>query len=301
MKGMIVISYSAKDSINYNDWMLNYLNTTDYYKPRKHFKCRNPMHNDNKPSMSYNPKNNKVHCFSCGCNYNLLDLLQADLKCDYRGALEYIRNNLIKDEPLKTQPNARETATTNFYKKVEYNYDYLKKRGINANLQMILNITYDSYRKCIIIPTSQTATTERFIEGDFRYKHNGAIELYKPYYRAKLPSIIVEGEIDCISIYEAMSVNSITAMRNVKANVIALGSANNWHKLANSNIDNLIIALDNDNAGREATIKLTEELLKQGKTFRLVNLYGQYKDANECLINDREYLVKEVIKCLENG
>ena len=292
--------YSARDSINYNDWMLNYLNTTDYFT-HKHFKCRNPLHNDNKPSMKYNPKNNKVHCFSCGVTYNLIDLLQADLNCDYRGALDYIKDNLINQEPMKMHENARELPTINYCKKVEYNYEYLNKRGINANLQALLNITWDSFRKCIIIPTSPTTSTERFVEGDFRYKHNGAIELYKPYYRAKLPSIIVEGEIDCISIYEALGVDSISAMRNVKANVVALGSANNWHKLANSNIDNLILALDNDNAGRDATIKLTQELLKQGKTFRLVNLYGQYKDANECLTNDREYLIKEVIKCLENG
>lgn len=292
--------YSAKDNINYNDWMLNYLNTTDYFT-HKHFKCRNPMHQDNKPSMKYNPKNNKVHCFSCGVTYNLIDLIMADMKCDHYTAIKYIKDNFIKDEPLKTHDNARQSPTSNFYKKVEYNYGYLKKRGINANLQMILNITWDSYRKCIIIPTSNTTSTERFIEGEFRYKHNGTIELYAPYYRPKLPSIIVEGEIDAISIYEAMGVKSLADMRKVKANVIALGSANNWHKLANSKIDNLIIALDNDNAGRDATNKLMQELIKQGKTFKLVNLYGQYKDANECLINDRLHLETEVNKCLENG
>lgn len=300
MKGMIAITYSAKHKINYNDWMLNYLNKTDYYNS-KFFKCRNPLHSDNKPSMSYNPKRNNVHCFSCGATYGLIDLIKIDLNCDYKDAIIYIHNELIKDEPLKTHDNARQSPTTSFSKKVEYNYEYLKKRGINANLQKLLNITWNSYRKSIIIPTSNTTSTERFTEGEFRYIHNGSIELYKPFYRPKLPSIIVEGEIDCISLYEAMGVNSITTMRNVKANVIALGSANNWHKLANSDINNLIIALDNDDAGREATIKLTQELLKQGKTFKLVNLYGQYKDANECLVNDRFYLETEVNKCLENG
>ena len=300
MKGMIVITYSAKHNINYNDWMLNYLNRTDYYN-RKFFKCRNPLHHDNKPSMSYNPKRNNVHCFSCGVTYGLIDLIKIDFNYDTQQAINYIYNNLIQDAPLKTHENARETATTHFYRKVEYNYGYLEKRCINKKLQMMLNITYDSYRKCIIIPTSDTTSTERFIEGEFRYKHNGSIELYKPFYRPRLPSIIVEGEIDAISIYEALNVNSTKSMREVKANVIALGSANNWHKLANSNIDNLIIALDNDDAGREATIKLTQELLKQRKTYKLVNLYGKYKDANECLMNDREYLTREVNKCLENG
>ena len=294
--------YSAKNKgINLNDWMLNYLNTTDYYHPRKHFKCRNPLHQDNKPSMSYNPKNNKVHCFSCGVTYNLIELLKVDLQVDYGGALDYIRANLIQDEPVKTQTNTPQSPTTNYYRKVEYNYDYLQKRCINRNLQMILNITYDSYRKCIIIPTSTTTSTERFIEGDFRYKHNGSIELYAPYYRKKLPSIIVEGEIDAISIYEAMGVDGLTAMKNAQANVVALGSANNWHKLANSRIDNLIIALDNDHSGRDATQKLIDELIKKNKTFKVVNLYGIYKDANECLVNDRQYLESEVKKCLESG
>ena len=98
-----------------------------------------------------------------------------------------------------------------------------------------------------------------------------------------------------------MGVKSLADMRKVKANVVALGSANNWHKLAESRIDNLIIALDNDNAGREATDKLIAELTKRGKKFRVVNLYGKYKDANECLMNDRKFLESEVIKCLENG
>ena len=292
--------YSARDNINYNDWMLNYLNTTDYFST-KHFKCRNPLHNDNKPSMKYNPKRNNVHCFSCGVTYGLIDLIKIDFNYDYNQTIKYIHDNLIQDEPLKTHDNARQSPTTNYYRKVEYNYEYLKKRGINANLQMMLNITWDSYRKCIIIPTSDTTATERFIEGDFRYKHIGNIELYKPFYRPRLPSIIVEGEIDAISLYEAMGVKSLADMRKVKANVIALGSANNWYKLADSNINNLIIALDNDDAGREATIKLTQELLKRGKLYRLVNLYGEYKDANECLMQDREYLEREVKKCLESG
>ena len=300
MKGMIVITYSAKQKLNYNDWMLNYLNKTDYYNS-KFFKCRNPMHNDNKPSMSYNPKRNNVHCFSCGVTYGLIDLIKIDFNYDYKEAIKYIHDNLIQDEPLKTHDNARQSPTTNFSKKVEYNYEYLKKRGINANLQMILNVTWDSYRKCIIIPTSESTATERFVEGEFRYKHIGSIELYKPFYRPRLPSIIVEGEIDAISLYEAMRVKSLADMRNVKANVIALGSANNWYKLVESNIENIILALDNDNAGREATIKLSQELLKRGKLFRLVNLYGIYKDANECLINDRTYLESEVNKCLNNG
>ena len=67
--------YSYKDAENnYNEFMMNYLSTTNYYNP-KFFNCRNPNHIDNKPSMKFNPKNNKVHCFSCGVTYGLVDLV----------------------------------------------------------------------------------------------------------------------------------------------------------------------------------------------------------------------------------
>ena len=39
------------------------------------FRCLNPAHQDRHPSMRYNPKNQTVHCFSCGATYDLFDLL----------------------------------------------------------------------------------------------------------------------------------------------------------------------------------------------------------------------------------
>lgn len=46
--------------------------------PRKPFRCLNPEHPDSNPSMSYDRKRNKVHCFSCGADYDTLDLIHID-------------------------------------------------------------------------------------------------------------------------------------------------------------------------------------------------------------------------------
>ena len=43
--------------------------------PRKRFRCLNPSHLDRDPSMGFDPKRNKVHCFACGVDYDLFDLL----------------------------------------------------------------------------------------------------------------------------------------------------------------------------------------------------------------------------------
>lgn len=46
--------------------------------PRKRFRCLNPAHLDRDPSMGFDPKRNKVHCFACGADYDLFDLLALD-------------------------------------------------------------------------------------------------------------------------------------------------------------------------------------------------------------------------------
>ena len=95
--------YSYKDAENnYNEFMMNYLSTTNYYHP-KFFNCRNPNHIDNKPSMKFNPKNNKVHCFSCGVTYGLIDLVMVDNKLTYPEALNYIRVNLLHQKPIASK------------------------------------------------------------------------------------------------------------------------------------------------------------------------------------------------------
>ena len=46
--------------------------------PRKRFRCLNPSHLDRDPSMGFDPKRSKVHCFACGADYDLFDLLALD-------------------------------------------------------------------------------------------------------------------------------------------------------------------------------------------------------------------------------
>lgn len=62
-------------------------------RPTKPLRCLNPAHEDQHPSMSYNPRNQTVHCFSCGVTYDIFDLVGIDyaLECfpdQYRKAAE---------------------------------------------------------------------------------------------------------------------------------------------------------------------------------------------------------------------
>lgn len=56
------------------DDLANYLSARGI-SLRKNFNCLNPDHNDSRPSMGYDVKRNKVHCFSCGADYSTIDLI----------------------------------------------------------------------------------------------------------------------------------------------------------------------------------------------------------------------------------
>lgn len=98
---------------------------------------------------------------------------------------------------------------------------------------------------------------------------------------ATKPIFIVEGELDALSIID------------VGGEAIGLGSTSTIRTLleilkSEKPEQPLIIALDNDNSGNEASDKLTAGLKELGVSFYRLNPSGEYKDPNEALQRDRE-------------
>ena len=100
---------------------------------------------------------------------------------------------------------------------------------------------------------------------------------------ASSPIFVVEGEIDALSIIDA------------GGEAVALGSVNYYKRLLSllerrKPAQPLILALDNDKAGKNCTKLLTDSFRELGIPSYRVNVAGQYKDANERLLNDRDGL-----------
>lgn len=94
------------------------------------------------------------------------------------------------------------------------------------------------------------------------------------------PVFVVEGELDALSIIDAGGA------------AVALGSVSNWKRLL-SLVENkapqqpLILALDNDDAGRKAEDSLAEALSAAGIFFYRCQIAAPHKDANAALNTDR--------------
>lgn len=142
----------------------------------------------------------------------------------------------------------------------------------------------------LIIPTSKSSylardTRSQVPAGEEPYKKSkvGNIHTFniKALATATEPVFITEGEIDALSIIEAGGM------------AVALGSANRVRgfieDIKEMNINQpFILALDADTKGEEWTEKLEEELETLGIHSYRASIYGNYKDANEALVADRE-------------
>src|SRR5699024_5526290 len=88
----------------------------------KPFHCLNPEHDDRNPSMSYDPKRNRVKCFSCekdADNFALIELEYdiTNFKEQYNKALELLD---IEAEPLKVDAMQGEQYENNHNLKPDY-------------------------------------------------------------------------------------------------------------------------------------------------------------------------------------
>jgi replicative DNA helicase len=307
---------SVKHNQNIKEMLKPYL---EEYLIRKgintktNFKCLNPLHEDNKPSMGLDRSNYRVKCFSCPTSYDIIDLIQLDygitsyteaLKkgCELFG-LSYSSTPTTPSAPNpKSQYTTKTTSSTDinlstYYEKchaLAKNTNYFAERGLGESVIERFKLGFDSSFnglggkwQAVIIPTGESSYVARNTDktSDARYKKFGQVQFlnFEDALKKNEPVFIVEGEIDALSVIEG------------GYNAIALGSLSNTHQFSKKLetftpqfSNKIIVCLDNDARGNEKAQEFIQELKDLGYKAVKGDISGQYKDANEILIKDRE-------------
>lgn len=275
-----------------------------------------------------------------GIDYKLEDYKQQYKKACELFGIEYKSNDYLEaKEPRREHKEVKTSAPkdySNYIKEhaeqIDQAIPYLTGRGISKATAQRFNIGYDVcftehikdkakaeqlkeyYRtvpttgnnEAVIIPNDTHSLNARFINppiienSEVRHAKagNGLFNL-KALDNNDIV-FIVEGCFDALSIIE------------LGYNAIALNSTNNIDLLIRHLKERkeplynpLIIALDNDQVGKNAGIELQNKLNDLGiNNYFKGDLYRQYKDANERLINDREGLneaIESYIFTVNNG
>ena len=301
------------------------------------FSCLNPAHEDKHPSMSFDKRRNRCHCFSCGVDYDIFDVVAIDtglsgkelfnhvyglynINVDYENSKnqafskfisqpestnqnikKFSRSSLEMTGISKTGMLQKQESLTDFFEKCHAaveKTDYWKKRGLSKATVDAYNLGYWEEKRRFVIPTGEFSYNARATwEADKKERYlkpKGHFELFnlKAIPLAEQPVFIVEGEFDALSIIEAGGI------------AVALGSSSNLRfiEFLKSNMPKypLILALDNDEAGRAGEAKLSEELTKIQVEFVEADITLGFKDANEALVGDRETFIQTVLNARNN-
>ena len=295
---------------------------------RRPFNCLNPEHPDKHPSMSYDSKNQRCKCFSCGVSYDIFDLIAidngiTDEKEKFNKAYELYGLKIDETAPnrkgsdAKPAPAKKSTDNMDYYKKVQANrsdkiaQDYLKSRGISEEVAAKFWLGYDAEYKTVnedeqgqtafttwralIIPTGRESYIARNIDRPQAPEK-------KNRYRKKGPSLIFNSK----ALYEAnkpifVVEGEIDALSIIEAGgqAVGLGSTSNVRQLMQmlekqKPVQTLILSLDADEEGQKAETDLANLLTGFEIPYYKYNITGAAKDANEALLLNRDAFIEKV-------
>ena len=275
--------------------------------PAKRFHCLNPNHLDRNPSMGYDSKRQKVHCFACQADYDLFDLLMLDHHlASPREALALAQEIWEQPHfPKKIQTTTKQctqpesSIETNYIQTCAANAgktDYFLRRGLSPTTISRFSLGYDPERDCVVLPCDGGHVVRRLIN-EKRYLNETGIP--SPLFQPELlrtaeqtsPVFLVEGTFDALSAEE------------LGFRAVGMNGAGNREKIAEILRElswPLPIALipDRDPAGEAWAKALTNEFswLYQCPPAPMG------KDLNESLVANRQetelYLQEQAAACL---
>lgn len=263
----------------------------------------------------------RFNCFACSEHGDIFDLvahmenLPSDWKRHYNRALKIMRPYLDDNKPIKV-PTVRipELPRTEDYSEYLHKCheavsqtDYFSKRGLSKEIIDRFHLGYDAEKKVVTIPYNPNCKgyVDRALwDGNSKYyKHGNEIFNVNVLYEVGINAwlfgnsdyvFICEGQIDAMSFME------------IGLDAIGLGGVNEVSKLVQKlkekpSAKMLVLALDNDKAGRRATGKFIEELAEAELNQRYIvdsDMYGKHKDANDFLVADRDGFIERMKRML---
>ena len=284
--------------------------------PRKRFRCLNPDHYDHDPSMGYDPKRHKVHCFACGADYDLFDLLTMDngysspLEALTEASRRYGRGDVPSPAPKggssgtvsfsapkppltsseRTAMNENHAAYIAACAAKAGETSYFAQRGLSAATVSRFRLGYDPELDCVVLPCDGGHMVRRSV-GEKRYLNEKGVP--SPLFQANLlrgaePVFVVEGVFDALSAEE------------LGYHGCAMNGSGNRTKIAALLRDlpetaPVLLLPDSDKAGDEWASALTDQF---PWLYRCPPL-PMGKDLNELLCADRDLTEKFLQSCIE--
>jgi len=252
--------------------------------------CR--YHQESTPSFHIRPKEQDFKCFGCGVSGDVIDLEMLETKeTNPRVAAEHIlaeygqRAEPVKVRPMRMPVEPKEPAPEGLVDGPAV--VWLESRGIQWPVAKRNGVrTGKNYVEFPYVNDGEVVNrqTRTLSAKGFRFETGKPVIPFGLDDCAGQPEVvIVEGVMDKLSVEEATGKTAVLAMPSATPSPDCYALACEAVKDA----ERVIIAVDNDEPGQ----KLRDELVKRiGAAVCSVVDWGDWKDANEVLLADREAL-----------
>lgn len=268
------------------------------------WKVKCPLHNEKSASFTVPAENNFYKCFGCGKSGDIFNLVMELDKVSYPESVKKVaaRYNIeVEDNSKKYEkPTPRlEKIDTKFI-------EWFEKRGISNNTLLRFNIT----QSVEFMPKAGKETTAicfnyyqnneivnikfRAAQKDFKLNTGSKLIFYNiDALKDEKTAIIVEGEIDCLSMYEAGIYNVVSVPNGANINgTVNLKYLDNCISYFEP-LEKIIIAVDQDEAGERLKAELVRRFGKDKCQF--LSYPNDCKDANDVLVKYGKDELKKII------
>lgn len=279
---------------------------SEYVKLKKHGSnmlglC--PFHSEKTPSFNVNNKGYK--CFGCGKAGTDATAFIMELQgINYIEALKLIaaKYNIEIEQDTKTY----ERPAPRLEKLPLTTIDYFQKRGISNDTLLRFNITQSNEwmpkanKEVPAICFNYIKDGElinikyRAKDKDFKLHKNAELIFYNlDSLKDETTAIIVEGEIDCLSLHEAGIYNVVSVPNGAGTGQLQLKYLDNcWQYFEDKT--QIILFTDNDEPGRALQDELARRLGKD-RCYKVEYPEG-CKDANDILIKHGKQMLQSIIE-----
>lgn len=263
-----------------------------------------PFHSEKTPSLKISPQKQIYKCFGCGKSGDSISFLIEKEKLDYVGAITWLAKKynieVLQDQRVYEKPVPRLERVS---KKV---IEYFEGRGISNNTLLRFNIT-EATEWMPVVEKETSVICFNYYRGDdlINIKFRGPKKSFKLSKNAELifynlnslidekTAVIVEGEIDCLTMHECGIYNCVSVPNGASKGNLQLQYLDNcWQYFEGK--DKIVIATDDDEPGRI----LKEEIARRlGKDRCYIVEYPEgCKDANEVLTNRGKEVVAVMVE-----
>ncbi len=255
-----------------------------------------PFHTEKTPSFSIKEDENYFQCFGCGASGDVIAFVEklfnlSPLESAQKLAEDFNISIETTTKPKQTSSKSKQIA--DYVKACAKDIgltDYFTKRGLNSDTIERFCLGYDKEKQAVVMPYNKQFTyyqTRSVLKKAF-FKPPTELAGAEPLFNESAlcdsqPTFVVESPICAITLSQyGVSCVAVCGTNGINK-VVSL--------VKNKRIEKpLILCLDNDAPGKEATEKLATQLLKEEIPYIVVNIADKCKDINELHLKNSEML-----------